>query len=419
MTSSGLRSALVSVGDELLLGRTVDTNAAWLSRALAELGAPVLLRFTAGDDDAAIGEALRRAMAGAEIVITSGGLGPTSDDRTRTAVAGSLGRSLRVDPELLEALTERFQARGYAELPPANRSQAEVPEGGEALANPVGTAPGLVLREAGRLVALLPGVPRELEALFPAVVERIRTTYGARLRPVHIRSLHTSGIPESVLAPRVEAAMEGVPDVELAFLPDLEGVDLRLTVRDRDVEAAEAALDAAEALLGPVLEGHRIPGSGDAAVEVVGALARRGWTLGLGESCTGGLVAQRITGIPGASAVLMGGVVAYSNAAKTRHLGVSEDVLVARGAVSAEVARAMASGAARAFDARCGIGVTGIAGPSGGTPEKPVGTVHVAAAVGDRVEAEAWRFSGDREAIRVRSAQAALVLLLGMIEEGP
>jgi nicotinamide-nucleotide amidase len=407
----------VTVGEELLLGRTVDTNAAWVSGRLADLGAPVIRRFTVGDEDTAIAEALRRALDCAEIVVTSGGLGPTSDDRTREAVAGSLGRRLLVDRKLLGRLEERFRHRGYDELPPANRSQAEVPEGGTALPNPVGTAPGLVLTQEGRMVILLPGVPRELQALFPAVEDRIRDAFGPRLRPVRTRTLHTTGIPESVLAPRVEEAMEGASDVEVAFLPDLEGVDVRFTARDRDEDAAEAALDAAEDRVAPVLGEYRVPGSGDVAREVVEALTRRGWTLGLGESCTGGLVARRITDVPGASTVLLGGVVAYANPAKVRYLGVPEEVLAERGAVSAEVARAMASGAARAFEADCGVGVTGVAGPGGGTPDKPVGTVHVAASVEGRVQAEAWRFSGDREAVRIRSAQAALTLLLRMIQE--
>jgi nicotinamide-nucleotide amidase len=413
----GLRSALVTVGEELLLGRTVDTNAAWVSGRLADLGAPVIRRFTVGDEDTAIAEALRRALDCAEIVVTSGGLGPTSDDRTREAVAGSLGRRLLLDRELLARLEERFRHRGYDELPPANRSQAEVPEGSTALPNPVGTAPGLVLTQEGRMVILLPGVPRELQALFHAVEDRIRDAFGPRLRPVRIRTLHTTGIPESVLAPRVEKAMEGVSDIEVAFLPDLEGVDVRFTARDRDEDTAEAALDAAEERLAPVLGEYRVPGSGDVAREVVEVLTRRGWTLGLGESCTGGLVARRITDVPGASTVLLGGVVAYANPAKVRYLGVPEEVLAERGAVSAEVARAMASGAARAFEADCGVGITGVAGPGGGTPDKPVGTVHVAASVGGRVQTEAWRFSGDREAVRIRSAQAALTLLLRMIQE--
>ncbi|MEJ2541933.1 MAG: CinA family nicotinamide mononucleotide deamidase-related protein [Gemmatimonadota bacterium] len=402
-----LRSALVTVGEELLLGRTVDTNAAWLSDRLASLGAPVVRRFTVGDDEDAIREALDRAMGHADVVVTSGGLGPTSDDLTRDAVAARLERSLKVDPRILDRLAGRFRARGYEELPPANRRQAQVPEGATVLDNPVGTAPGLVLEDPnGRLIALLPGVPRELQALFPGVEKEIRRRHGDRLRPVCIRTLHTSGVPESVLAPQVESVMADVAGVEVAFLPDLEGVDIRLTVRDVDSAAAASVVDP-----------HRIAGSGDVVKEVLTLLESRGWTLGLGESCTGGLVARRITDVPGASAVLRGGVVAYANQAKIRLLGVPEELLVAHGAVSESVARAMAVGAARAFDAHCGVGITGVAGPGGGSKEKPVGTVHLAASVGDRVVAERWLFPSDRESVRVRSAQAALLLLLRLARD--
>lgn len=409
--SRPLCSALITVGDELLLGRTVDTNAAWLSNRLALLGAPVVSRYTVADDDHAIQVALEAALDRAEIVVTSGGLGPTSDDRTRDAVAVGLGRGLEVDPAILAALTERFRARGYDPLPRENRRQAEVPEGATPLTNPVGTAPGLMLEHLGSTIALLPGVPRELEALYPLVEDRLRRRHGHRLRPVEVRTLYTSGIPESVLAPEVERAMGDPGEVEVAFLPGLEGVDVRLTVRGADHEAARAALDWAEARVGPVVAPHRIRGTGDVAQEVVSLLAEQGRSLGLGESCTGGLVARRITDVPGASAVLRGGVVAYANEAKTRHLGIDPALLEIHGAVSRPVALAMARGAATAFGADCGIGITGVAGPGGGTREKPVGTVHIAVVVGGGSRAEEWHFPEDREAVRVRSAQAALMLL--------
>lgn len=417
-TATGIRSVLVAVGEELLLGRTVDTNGAWLGERLAELGAPVTEKATVGDVDASIREALRRGVERGRIVVFSGGLGPTEDDRTRAAVAEELGLPLELDEEILEALTARYRARGYQELPPANRKQALVPRGATPLPNPVGTAPGLLLRPGGALVALLPGVPRELKALFPAVAEEIRRAFGDALRPVHIRTLHTTGIPESVLAPRVEEAMAEAPEgVEVAYLPDLTGVDLRLTVRDRSPEEADAALSRAEELLEPVVGDHRIPGeSGELARAVLDALEARGWMLGLGESCTGGLVAKRLTDLPGASTVVAGGVVAYANAAKEELLGVSARELEAHGAVSAEVARALALGAARAFRVHCGVGITGVAGPGGGTVEKPVGTIYLAASVGKRAEVEHHFFPGDREAIRIRSAQAALALLLRLVE---
>lgn len=413
-----LRSVVVAVGDELLLGRTVDTNGAWLASELAALGTPVLRKATVGDSDAAIGEALDGALRDADVVIFTGGLGPTEDDRTRGAVAGHLGRSLETDPSVLRALEERYRLRGYPELPPANRSQALVPRGAEVLPNPVGTAPALVLREGDALVALLPGVPRELRALFPGVADAIRRTFGDALRPVHLATVHTTGIPESVLAPRVEEALRDRPaGVEIAYLPDLTGVDIRLTVRDHAEGAAREKLREAMRMLAPAVRGHEVPAeAGDMARAVLEALSARGWTVALGESCTGGLVAKRLTDVPGASAVLAGGVVAYSNRAKSDLLGVPPELIEAHGAVSEPVARAMALGASRALAADCGVGITGVAGPGGGTEEKPVGTVHVAVAVEGRTACEKHVFAGDREAVRIRAAQAALVLLLRTLE---
>ncbi len=413
-SEGGIRSVIVAVGDELLLGRTVDTNGAWLAAQLSELGVPVVRKATVGDDRDAIRDALQHGLEDAAVVVFSGGLGPTEDDRTRDAVASALGLELQLDPEVLEALTERYKKRGYDILPPANRKQAMVPRGAVALANPAGTAPGLVLRTGGKLVALLPGVPRELKALFPAVADHVRQHLGDDLHPVHVATLHTTGIPESVLAPRVEEVMAGAPpEVEVAFLPDLTGVDVRLTVRDRSAREASAALEAARRALRPVVEQYLVPDeSGDAARAVLSRLGERRWTLGLAESCTGGLVAKRLTDVPGSSAVLRGGVVAYANEAKTGLLGVDDVLIRSQGAVSEAVARAMARGAARVFESQCGIGITGVAGPGGGTDEKPVGTVFLAVAVPGGEVAEHHVFPGDREAVRVRAAQAALALLL-------
>ncbi|MDT8340150.1 MAG: nicotinamide-nucleotide amidohydrolase family protein [Longimicrobiales bacterium] len=381
-----LRSAVVTVGDELLLGRTVDTNSAWLGARLAELGAPVRATFSVGDEDDAIARALGQALERTAVVVLSGGLGPTADDRTRDGVAAHLG-----DAALAVA---------------------------EALPNPVGTAPGLLLEPGEALVVLLPGVPRELRALFPAVADRVRARFGARLRPVHVRTLHTTGISESVLAPRVETALPRGGEVEVAFLPELTGVDVRLTVRDRDAAGAAAALDAAEARIAPALAPFRLPVPPEALPGLLlEALAERGWTLGLGESCTGGLIARRLTDVPGASRVLAGGVVAYADTAKTALLGVPTDLLAAHGAVSEPVAAALAEGAARVFGAHCGLGVTGVAGPGGGSELKPVGTVWMAATVGDRTRTRHAVFRGDREAVRVRAGQAALALLLELALE--
>lgn len=414
-----VRSAVVTVGDELLSGETVDTNAAWIGRKLAALGAPVTRRFTVGDDDEEIRGAVARAIEGVQLVVVMGGLGPTGDDRTKEAVADLLNRDLRLDPEILGELEARFRDLGYGTLPVTNRSQAELPEGAEAIPNPRGTAPGIVFTLEEALVVLLPGVPAEMKGLFESGVEkRLRSRFSSRLRPVRHRLIHTTGIAESVLAERAEECLAGYEGpVRVAFLPDLTGVDLRLTVEGVG-PAPEAAtlLDEVEGLLEPVLGGHRFHAeSGDLVEALARALETRAWTLATAESCTGGLVAKRLTDRPGSSSFFLGGVVSYSNPSKARELGVAAELLERYGAVSEEVARAMVQGVTVRFEADCGIAITGIAGPGGGTEEKPVGTVWYAARAGERVEARLTRFPGDRKDVRTRSAQAALHLLHRML----
>lgn len=417
----GVRAILVTVGDELLLGQTVNTNAAWLARELADLGAEVVRSVTVGDGEEEIRGVVEEACEAADLVIVTGGLGPTEDDRTRQAVAAHFGRELDVDEELLRGLERRFREAGFGELPARNVSQAEVPRGAEALLNPHGTAPGLVLAEDDVLVALLPGVPKEMRGIFrQSLRDRLSEAFPGRLRAVHHRTIHTTGIAESVLAERVDEHLpEETGPVSVASLPDEHGVDLRLTARGvRDEAEARKWLDRVEAALGPVVDGYRFeaPETGDLVEAVARALEATGRTLAVAESCTGGLVAKRITDRAGSSAYFVGGVVAYDNRVKTALLDVDPEVLEERGAVSEEVARAMALGVARRLGADAGVGVTGVAGPAGGTEEKPVGTVSYAASVGEEVEVRIRRFPGDRESVRERSGQAALALLLRLLE---
>jgi len=402
---------LVTIGTELLLGFTVDTNAAELAQGLAATGVHVVRRATVRDDGDAIRTAVDEALARTGAVITTGGLGPTRDDITKTAIAELLGRRLVLDEQLLAALEDRFRRVGRWPMPAVNRSQAEVPEGALALPNRWGTAPGLWLEDGPRLVVMLPGVPREMRGLLAeSVLPRLARRTGGTdaIRSVVVR---TTGIPESALAERLAHLEDTLPPLTLAYLPAVTGVDLRLTAwqggADRDVLLAQTATRLAEAC-GPHCYGR----DGDDLAAVVLALLRaHARTLAVAESCTGGLVGARLTAIPGASDVFVGGVVAYDNRIKRGLLGVPEPVLEAHGAVSEEAACAMVSGAQRAFDAWAAIAVTGIAGPSGGTPEKPVGTVWLAAAAGERVTTRRRVFPGDREEIRQRSAQAALDLL--------
>lgn len=413
-------AVLVSVGDELLSGETVNTNQAWLGRALTRVGLEVRAGYTAGDVEEEIREAVGRGLEEAEVVLVTGGLGPTPDDRTKEAVAGLLGRELELRQDLYDLLEAKFKEWGYERLPASNRSQAEVPAGAELLRNPQGSAPGLLLEAGGesdppRIVVLMPGIPREMKGIFEGDLSRsLRERYGGRLSPTYHRMIHTTGIPESALSDAVEGALpEDTGPVKVAFLPRATGADLRLSARGAESEAeAVAWLDRVEAALEPVVKGHRyVSPRGDLVDDVARALLDGGRMLAVAESCTGGLLAQRLTARPGASRYFLGGVVCYSNESKIRDLGVDEDVIRAHGAVSEEVARAMVEGVTERFRSETGIAITGIAGPEGGTAEKPVGTVWYAARIDGRTRCRRTLFPGDREAVRQRSAQAALHLL--------
>ncbi len=412
------RAAVVTVGDELLLGRTVDTNAAWLSARMADLGVPVVRTYTVGDVVEEIRLAVGAAIAAADVVLVSGGLGPTPDDLTRDSVAGLLGLPLEVDQGLLAALRERFRARGYGELPETNRAQAQVPAGATVLENRLGTAPGLAMEASDALVVLLPGVPRELKGIFTGVLQQIlNERFVDRVGSVHTRTIHTTGIPESLLAQRIEELSPALSDVTLAFLPDLRGVDLRLTAAGLSASESEAAFDRAEAELRSAVEVFRFDSpDGDIAASVLEAVRAARTALATAESCTGGLVGKRLTDIPGSSAVYRGGVGAYANEAKRDLLGVDEGMIEMHGAVSEPVARLMAEGAARVLGAEAAMAVTGVAGPGGGTEEKPVGLVWIAATLRGRTVAERLTLPGNRDAVRERAAQAGLFLLLRLLE---
>lgn len=402
---AGPRIVLVAVGDELLNGRTVNTNAAWLGGALEREGWRLAAVHTVGDAESAIAGAITDARAAADVVICSGGLGPTEDDRTRQALAFACERPLREEPEVLAALRRRFE-RGGRSMPASNRRQAMFPEGARVLDNPLGSAPGFRIAGGGAAVFSLPGVPVEFERLAnDHVLPWLRRTWPDSPGAPAVRVLRTTGVSESGLADRLEAAA-GLRDVAIAFLPGTSGVDLRVQAADA------AALERAEAAIAAEV-GVALYARADVdLVEVVAAALRaRGWRLAAAESCTGGLLAQRVTSFAGASDYFLGGVVAYADRAKDVLAGVPGPLIAAHGAVSAEVARALADGVRRRLGAEAGVAITGVAGPGGGTPAKPVGTVFVAARTPAADEVRELALPGDRAAIRERSAQAALDLL--------
>jgi nicotinamide-nucleotide amidase len=405
---------VVTIGTELILGYTVDSNGADLGRALAAAGVEIVRRTTVADRPDAIRAAVAEALQRTGFVITTGGLGPTRDDETKTVVAEALGRRLVLDEGLLAALEARFKRMGRSPMPAANRSQAYVPEGATVLPNPRGTAPGLWVEGSdGRTAVLLPGVPREMRGLLmEEVLPRLLPRTGATPRVVRSHTVRTTGVPESALAERVGPIEETIAPLTLAYLPSLSGVDLRLTAWGLAPDEAHTRLaDAARRLV--QLAGEHYYGDDDAdlAMVVLEALRKKRRRLGVAESCTGGLVTERVTAVPGASDTFIGGIVAYADQVKTGSLNVPLETITAHGAVSEQTVRAMAAGAQQLFAADCSVAVTGIAGPSGGTPEKPVGTVWLAARIDADTRVVRRVFPGDRDEIRQRAAQAALDLL--------
>jgi competence/damage-inducible protein CinA-like protein len=401
---------LLTIGTELLLGFTIDTNGAEIARALAAIGVRVARRTTVGDTPDAIRDGVAGALSRTGAVLTTGGLGPTLDDMSKSVVAELYGMPLEFDPAIWQELVARFARLGRAPAP-SNRSQAEVPRGATVLANRWGTAPGLWFEGAPGLVIMLPGVPGEMRKL---VEHEVVPRLAARSQGGVIRSrvVRTTGIPESTLAERLGEIERDVAPLTLAYLPGFDGVDLRLSAWGLTSADADARLAAGASLLreraGPFAYGE---GEDDLAAIVLARARAQRLRLGTAESCTGGLVGGRLTAIPGSSDVFMGGVICYSNELKTSLLGVDPALIAADGAVSESVACAMALGSRRALGVDLSVAVTGIAGPGGGTEAKPVGTVWLAIADAEAVAARRVQIPGDRHNVRVRAAQGALALL--------
>jgi competence/damage-inducible protein CinA-like protein len=402
---------LVTIGTELLLGFTVDTNGAELARALSAAGVTVVRRTSVSDNPDAIREAVRDGLERTGAVITTGGLGPTRDDISKHAVAELFGAPLDFDEAVWAALVERFARLGRVPVE-SNRSQAEVPRGATVLRNRWGTAPGLWIEGAPGLVIMLPGVPGEMRKLLEhEVVPRLAERANGRV--IRSRVVRTTGIPESTLAERMGEIERDIAPLSLAYLPGLDGVDLRVSAWQLPPDEADARLAAAVALLrergADYVYGE---GEADLAELVLDAARRRGARIATAESCTGGLVGARLTEVPGSSDVYVGGVVAYANELKTGVLGVDPALVAEHGAVSEPVAVAMARGAIERLGADAAVSVTGIAGPGGGSEAKPVGTIWYGVAFEGRVDANRSLLPGTRHDIRARAAQAALHLLL-------
>ncbi|HEX6989139.1 MAG TPA: competence/damage-inducible protein A, partial [Bacillota bacterium] len=363
-----MKAELVCIGTELLLGETLNTNAQYLGQHLADLGIDVYRRAVVGDNLARAQEAVAQALARADVVLTTGGLGPTMDDVTREVIAAVTGRPLRRDPALAAALASDLEARGLA-VTETQLRQALLPEGAEALPNPYGTAPGIWVEVDGRVVCALPGPPAERRPMFTAQVEpRLRRLLPGGAAGLHRRILKVCGLPEAEVEDRLADLIARQSDPTIAPYAKSGEIHLRLATKASDPADAAARFDGLEAEIRRRLGWHLFGRDDDTLPGVVGRLlAARGLTLAAAESCTGGLLGARITDVPGSSAYFLLSVVAYSNHAKQRVLGVPGDLLAAHGAVSEPVALAMAEGARRVAGADVGLGVTGIAGPGGGT----------------------------------------------------
>lgn len=421
---------IVTIGDELLLGFTVDTNTSFLGRELASLGVTVARHTTCGDDIDVIVATLREALERTGAVITTGGLGPTADDMTVEAVAKLFGRTMLRDESIARWLEERWLTyRRKGPMPESNYKQAMIPDAAEIVVNPVGSAPGvLVTDERGRWVATLPGVPREARAMFTESLRPRIVSLAGSGSVVRSATLRTIGVGESSIADKLGELGKGVNGMSLAFLPGVAGVDLRLTSRGLPSADADAALAEGSRVLREQL-GDAVYAANDVSLaavvlDICRAAAMR---IAVAESCTGGMLGSQLTDVPGASDVFHGGLIAYDNRVKRQLLGVLDSDLSEHGAVSEPVALQMAKGIRVRLGTEIAVSITGIAGPGGGTPEKPVGTVWVAVDVSegrppiDRpdgyppitpyAKARVFHFAGNRDEIRYRAAQAALDMI--------
>jgi nicotinamide-nucleotide amidase len=423
---SSLQVELITIGDELLLGFTIDTNAAHIARTLAASGVEVVRRTTVGDEARKIAPAVREALDRTGAVITTGGLGPTSDDLTKPAIAEIFGRQMKLDESIAAQLEERWRARfPNSRFPTTNRTQAEIPEGARILPNRHGTAPGIWLEDdKGRWVAMMPGVPREMrgmlaEELLPAIKARATGEQSV----VFSGTLRTTGIAESAIAELLGRNPLGEPGSELgslplAYLPGIAGVDLRVTVKGLSLGRAEELVNEAIVKLRSRVSAYTYGvDDADLAAVVLEKCRASDLTLAVAESCTGGMLGERLTNIPGSSKVFLGGVIAYHNDVKRNLLGVRREDIDKFGAVSEEVALQMASGIRERLGADVGVSVTGIAGPGGGTAEKPVGLMWIAVHASE-LKARRFHVGGDRAEIRQRAAQAALEMVRRALSNG-
>lgn len=405
-----LNAEIIAIGSEMLTPFRIDTNSLWLTERLNAIGVEVRLKTIVGDDEGRLEEAIRDALRRSQIVISTGGLGPTEDDITRKIFARVLKRQLVLHDSILEKIRARFAHRGVP-MPAINERQALIMEGATILGNDNGTAPGMMLREGECTVILLPGPPREMRPMYQALVEPVLRKHVGDVFILR-RKLSIFGLTESGTDELAAPIYTRYTNPSTTILFKNGQIELHLTAQAGSEAAAQGLLDELGGQLEEVLGDVVYSRTDETLVEVVGERLRwRGYTVATAESCTGGLLAGRLTEVPGSSEYFNEGVVTYSNEAKTARLGVSAELIEKHGAVSDEVACAMAKGVRALAQSTFGIGITGIAGPGGGTVEKPVGLVFIALADDEGVQSIRLTFSGDRHFVRTLSVNAALDLL--------
>jgi len=402
-----MKAEIIAVGSELLTPDRIDTNSLFLTEELNKLGIEVLRKTIVGDHRELLAEAFRGALDRVPVVIASGGLGPTEDDLTRETVAELLGRKLQRNDDVVRAIEARFRSF-KRDMPAVNLRQAMVPEGAEVLENPRGTAPGLWLEDKGRMIALLPGPPRELKPLFlEQVLPRLqRRASGVRM--FH-RELRVTGLGESHVEERIKSIYTRHKDVNTTILATPGEIQIHLRTWSEDAAQSNTTLDEIVRSFELALSDRIFAQEATPLEQVVAQLLLdHRSTIAAAESCTGGLLAERLTRIPGSSNYFLGGVVCYSNEMKTTWADVPAELIATKGAVSSEVAIALANGIRKSVGSTFGVGITGIAGPGGGSEEKPVGTVHLALAGPSGMKERLVHLLGDREAIRFYASQLAL-----------